>query len=71
MKIYEITLKDSNLSEVPLVAMHNREALKLAGSFIKNTMLKIAKIVDDKGKVIYNDEQKRIVRKEYCGNYQR
>ncbi|MDE6182280.1 MAG: hypothetical protein K2F59_03650 [Eubacteriales bacterium] len=52
MRTYKITLKDSILSEIPLLARHNREALKLAGQFIKGTYLYICKIVDDKGKVI-------------------
>ena len=51
-KTYKITLKDSILSEIPLLAKNNREALKLAGKFIKGTKLYICKIIDDKGGVI-------------------
>lgn len=52
MKTYKMTLKDSNLSELPLLAKLLCYALKLAGKFIKGTYLYICKIVDDKGEVI-------------------
>ena len=59
-RTYKITLKDSILSEIPLLAKNNREALKLAGQFIKGTYLYICKIVDDKGKVILSQWIKKI-----------
>ena len=45
-------LKLSNGKEIPLLSKNNREALKLAGKFIRNTNLYLQKIIDEEGVVI-------------------
>ena len=45
-------LKLSNNKEIPLLSKNNREALKLAGKFIRNTNLYLQKIIDEEGVVI-------------------
>ena len=45
-------LKLSNNKEIPLLSKNNREVLKLAGKFIRNTNLYLQKIIDEEGVVI-------------------